>query len=168
MTVLIEIAPVGSCGDWDGSFDPVIVPKPARRPGGADWVLLSRERVVWPQGRIIVHSRQVHGIPMPGRDAISRTRAGRVADGSASAGEHATGCVEPAIRWSSSIRLCSKVCHRRVRHAPSRVIPSGHRRERGNGEGNIPGPPGRRRCRGHGASCPPLGVLHAEESRAPS
>lgn len=87
----------------------------------------------WPQGRIIVHSRQVHGIPVPGRDAISRTRAGRVAGGSASAGEHATECIEPAIRWSSWIRLCSKVCHRRVRHAPSRVFPRGHRRERGNG-----------------------------------
>ena len=35
MTVLIEIAPVGSRGDWVGSFDPVIVPKPERRPGWA-------------------------------------------------------------------------------------------------------------------------------------
>ena len=43
-----------------------------------------------------MHSRQVHGIPVPGRDAISRTRVGRVAGGSTSAGEHAIGCVEPA------------------------------------------------------------------------
>lgn len=123
----------GSCGDWDGSFDPVIVPKPKRQPGGVDRVVLSRKHVPWPQGRIIVHFQQVHGIPAPGRDAIGRTRAGRVAGGSASAGEHATGCVEPAIRWSSSMHLCSKVRHGRVRHAPSRVIPSGHRRERGDG-----------------------------------
>ena len=50
MTVLIEIAPVGSRGDWVGSFDPVIVPKPERRPGGADWGLLSREHVVLAPG----------------------------------------------------------------------------------------------------------------------
>lgn len=168
MTILIEIAPVGSRGDWDGSFDPVIVPKPARRPGGADWVLLSRERVVLAPGedhRAL--PRQVHGIPVPGRDTISQTRAGRVAGGSVSAGEHATGCVEPAASGGPPRCACAQrsvtggyaTPHRVCFHAVIGVSVE-------MGEGNISGPSGRRRCRGHGASCSPLGVLHAEESQA--
>ena len=169
MTVLIEIAPVGSCGDWDGLLDPVIVPKPERRPGGADWILLSRERVVWPQGRIIVHPRQVHGIPAPDRDTISQTRARRVAGGSASVGEHATGCVEPAASGGLSRYVCAQRSVTGGCATPRRVCfhaVIGVSVE--TGEGNILGPSGRRRCRGNGASCSPLGVLHAEVSQAPS
>ena len=189
MTVLIEIAPVGSRGDWVGSFDPVIVPKPERRPG---WAAFCSSRPAGDRAQAGAAARGVTGSCShvsvssgprggssctPGRSTASQCLAGMRSAELAQEG-WPTGRLQRASmppdalnplsggppRYACAQRSVIGGCATPRRVCFHAVI--GVSVE--TGEGNIPGPPGRRQCRGHGASYPPLGVLHAEEIRVPS